>query len=203
MPTVIFAVRPDGSLPQGWPARVPGSATIVGFRSDGGIVVEVVRRWQPIGPKRPYGRLTGEEALVEVLGPDGSVMPGWPRRLELVDQYAGAAVIDAQGRLRIARREWSEGACGPAIRTVYSTLDVDGDPYPGWPTRPPGPVRGGWGAPRARVPRSHQRSADRVSGSRPTTNGCRGSSASTEAAALATRGARPSAIAGTRSSGSG
>ena len=115
-----------------------GSATIVGFRSDGGIVVEVVRRWQPIGPKRPHGRLIGEEALVGVLGPDGSMMPGWPRRLQLVDQYAEAAVIDAQDRLRIARREWSEGACGPAIRTVYSTLDVDGDRYPGWPVTLPG-----------------------------------------------------------------
>ena len=41
--------------------------------------------------------------------------------------------IDGGGRIHVTSHDWSEGQCGPAIRTTYTVLRRDGTKVPGWP----------------------------------------------------------------------
>ena len=112
--TTVRAIRPDGSTATGWPVVLQGGATIDGFRPDGAVVITTVdeRGWR-----------------IAVIRPDGTSAPGWPRGTPVGSTVA----IDGGGRIHVTAHEWSEGQCGPAIRTTYNVLRRDGTKVPGWP----------------------------------------------------------------------
>ena len=112
--TTVRAVRPDGSTVSGWPVVVQGGGAINGFRPDGAIVITTVdeRGWR-----------------IAVIRPDGTSAPGWPRGTPV----GSSVVIDGSGRIHVTSHDWSEGQCGPATRTTYNVLRLDGTKVPGWP----------------------------------------------------------------------
>lgn len=113
--TMIRAVRPDGMTVVGWPIAIGGSGSIAGFRPDGALVIAV----------------GGPSATITAVLPDGSTAKGWPRSAPDGD----TVVVDAAGRVHVTAWDWSDGECGPATRTTYTVLGLDGTTAPGWPIK--------------------------------------------------------------------
>ncbi len=121
--TIVTVVRPDGGTAVGWPANVPGGASIAGFVAGGRIVLAV------------YGETTTHVAALDA---DGTPVSGWqqPGFGDLSD-----TTIDQAGRVRVVSHTSQGGECGAPIRTTYAVLGSDGRPAPGWPVSV-----AGWGS---------------------------------------------------------
>ena len=111
----VTVVEPDGSIREGWPARLAGGAGIVGFGPDG----------------RVYLQVWGRPGTITALAGDGTLIAGWPRTIRSGDRVQ----VDRQGRVRVTSYRGVTGQCARPDRSVYTTLRADGSTGPGWPVK--------------------------------------------------------------------
>jgi len=127
--TTVTRVRPNGHRASGWPMRVHGDATSLGFLRNGDVVLAV--NDYLAGQDRSFGR-------VVLVAPNGRPDPAW-RAVRFSDMTT--VHLSAAGRVIVVSHAYQDGECGAAISTTYRMLGSGGLPAVGWPVT----IRG-WGS---------------------------------------------------------
>ena len=127
--TTVTRVRPNGLVAAGWPMRVHGEASPLGFLRNG----DVVLLDNDYVEAQPEGFLR-----VVLVTPGGKPDPAWQ-----ANRYpaTSTAFLSTAGRVVIVSHKYADGECGASISTTYRVLDAHGRAAGTWPIT----VRG-WGS---------------------------------------------------------
>ena len=125
----LTRVRPNGRVTAGWPTRVHGEASPLGFLANGDVALLV--------NDYDYAASRGTVHVV-MLRPNGRLDPAW-RALRFSD--TSTVRLSAAGRVVVVSHADQDGECGAAISTTYRVLGSRGLPAAGWPVT----IRG-WGS---------------------------------------------------------
>jgi hypothetical protein len=126
--TTVTRVGPNGRVAAGWPTRVHGMGSPLGFLSNGDVVLSV----------SDYDLARSRASVRAVLlRPGGRPDPAW----QAVRFSDTSTVLMLSAGVTVVSRVYADGECGAALSTTYRVLGADGLPARGWPV-----TIKGWGS---------------------------------------------------------